>query len=101
YTVPSDITLYAHWLAGATGVEDQLQVEVNFYPNPFGSEVRLAGAEGCTLTVVTAAGTVVHTQKVVGSAETIALGKLPSGVYFFRLKKEGKTKTVRRMKIND
>jgi hypothetical protein len=75
----------------ATGVEDQpLAASVSLYPNPFASEVRLTGAAGCTLTVVTAAGAVVHTQKVAGAAETIALGKLPSGAYFFRLEKDGR-----------
>jgi uncharacterized repeat protein (TIGR02543 family) len=102
--VTSDLTLYAKWTQNSsgnppidpTGVDAQLQATVALYPNPFSSEVHLTGAAGCTLTVVTAAGAVVHTQKITGAAETIALRHLPSGVYFFTLEKEGR-KAVKRM----
>jgi uncharacterized repeat protein (TIGR02543 family) len=101
YSATSGVKLYARWTSGsgATGVDAQLQATVALYPNPFTSEVHLTGAAGCTLTVVTAAGIAVHTQKVVSAAETIVLGSLPSGVYFFRLEKDGK-KAVKIM-IND
>jgi uncharacterized repeat protein (TIGR02543 family) len=103
YTGASSFTLYAKWTQNSvnppTGVDAQLQSTVAVYPTPFTSEVHLTGAAGCTLTVVTSTGAVVHTQRVTGAAETIALGKLPSGVYFFRLEKDGK-KTIKIM-IND
>jgi uncharacterized repeat protein (TIGR02543 family) len=86
------LTLYAKWTSGgATIVVDaQLQASVSVYPNPFSMEVRLEGAEGCTLRVVTSAGAVVHTRKVVSANETIVLGNLPAGAYFFQLEKDGK-----------
>jgi uncharacterized repeat protein (TIGR02543 family) len=97
YNTAGAMTLHAQWTA-PTGVEDQLQVAVTLYPNPFVAEVRLTGAEGCTLTVFTAEGASIHTQKMSGAEETIALENLPSGLYFFRLEKNGKTRTVKAYK---
>ncbi|MDR1341685.1 MAG: glycosyl hydrolase 115 family protein [Prevotellaceae bacterium] len=95
------VTLYAKWTPEApAGVEGRLQVEAKFYPSPFGTSVHLMGAEGCTLTVFTAAGVAVHTQKIIGAEETIALEKLPAGLYFFRLEKNGKTQTTKIIKNN-
>jgi uncharacterized repeat protein (TIGR02543 family) len=82
----------------ATGVGETLQITTNLYPNPFAGTLHLTGAEGCTLQVITAGGAVVHTQKVVNPDETISLEKLPAGVYFFRLEKDGKAKTVKGVK---
>jgi uncharacterized repeat protein (TIGR02543 family) len=94
-TITQDTTLYAKWTKDATGVKAQLQLNVTLYPNPFASSVRLAGAAGCTLTVITAAGAPVHTQKVSSADETIRLEHLPAGLYLFRLEKDGKTYTVK------
>jgi uncharacterized repeat protein (TIGR02543 family) len=99
YSALGNTTLYAKWTAaGATGVAEALQVNVSLYPNPFGDVLRLTGAEGCTLTVVSAAGAPVHTQQVASADEAIHLGHLPSGIYFLRIEKDGKTKTVKAMK---
>jgi hypothetical protein len=84
---------------GATGVSGELQVSVALYPNPFAGELRLTGAAGCTLTVVAATGAPVHTQKVAGADENIQLGRLPAGVYFLRIEKEGKVKTLKAVKL--
>jgi uncharacterized repeat protein (TIGR02543 family) len=93
YSDTSSLTLYAKWTEreGLTGVSAQLQATVALYPNPFTSEVHLTGAAGCMLTVFTATGTMVHTQKVTSAQETISLEKLSAGVYFFRLEKDGKS----------
>jgi hypothetical protein len=77
---------------------ETLPIAVTLYPNPFAGTLHLTGAEGCTLQVFTASGTVVHTQKVTHPDETISLEKLPSGVYFFHLEKGGKAKTVKAVK---
>jgi uncharacterized repeat protein (TIGR02543 family) len=95
YSATSNATLYASWIKTETGVENQLQVNVNLYPNPFEVEVHLTGAEGCALTVITAAGAAVHSQRVTSADEAIALKNLPAGLYFFRLEKDGKTCTVK------
>jgi hypothetical protein len=80
---------------GATGYADTLNVEVKLYPNPFAGKVHLTGAEGCTLQVLTAAGVTVLTQKMANTDESISMSRQPAGLYFFRLEKDGKTKTVK------
>jgi uncharacterized repeat protein (TIGR02543 family) len=96
--ITGNLTLKAHWTEKSTGVADQLQVDVKLYPNPFISELHLTGAEGCVLRVISVAGAVLHTQKVLSPDETISLERLPAGLYFFRLEKDGKTKTVKAAK---
>jgi hypothetical protein len=83
---------------GATGVEDALLAEVSLYPNPFAGELRLAGAEGCTLTIATTGGALVHSQKVRSTTVAIRLEHLPAGIYFIRLEKNGKVKTLKAVK---
>jgi hypothetical protein len=77
-----------------TGHALSLQV----YPNPFAGTLHLTGAEGCVLQVITVNGAVVHTQKVTHPDEIISLENLPAGLYFFRLEKDGKAKTVKVVK---
>jgi hypothetical protein len=69
------------------------------YPNPFAGSLHLTGAEGCTLRVFTSGGAVVHVQKPTGADETVHLERLPAGLYFFRLEKDGKVKTLKAVKI--
>ncbi|MDR2814273.1 MAG: cadherin-like beta sandwich domain-containing protein, partial [Prevotellaceae bacterium] len=85
-------------LSLSTSVEGELQAEVSLYPNPFAGALHLTGAVGCTLTVVSTGGAAVHTQKVTSATETIRLKNLPSGIYFLRLEKDGKVKTVKAVK---
>ncbi|MDR0688024.1 MAG: leucine-rich repeat protein, partial [Prevotellaceae bacterium] len=103
FSASSNLTLYAKWTANSngedpTGVAGALQVSATCYPNPFTGALHLTGAEGCTLTVLTAAGAPVHTQKLKSASETILLERLPSGMYFLRLEKDGKTKTLKAVK---
>jgi len=83
----------------ATGVESDFVPDLNIYPNPFNGVVRLAGAEGCVLQVITVSGVVVHTQMITNSDETIRLEYLPAGIYFFFVEKDGKAKAVKIMKF--
>ena len=76
-----------------TSAEEIFFSDLNIYPNPFTGEVRIVGAEGCTLQVFVAAGLLVHTQMLTNSDETINFENLPSGVYFFRIEKDGKSQT--------
>ncbi|MDR0712837.1 MAG: InlB B-repeat-containing protein, partial [Bacteroidales bacterium] len=98
YSMTGDVILYAQWTEGVTGVEDRLKTEVFAFPNPFAGALHLTGAEGCTLTVFTPAGAIVHTQKITGANETLSLEQLPAGLYLFRLEKDGKTKTLKMVK---
>jgi len=81
-----------------TGAEGTLAPYLNIYPNPFTGAVRLTGAEGCTLQVITAFGALVHTQMIISPDETVKLEHLQAGVYFFRLEKDGKEKTFKVVK---
>jgi len=58
-------------------------------------KVRVAGAEGCMLQVITVTGVLVHTQRIINPDETIRLDHLPAGMYIFRVERNGKMKTVR------
>jgi hypothetical protein len=80
-------------VGAGTGVKNQLAAAVTIYPNPFAEEVHLAGAEGCTLRVINVSGATVHIQKIASTDEIIRLENLPAGMYFFRLEKDGQTKT--------
>jgi len=81
-----------------TDIADVFATNLNIYPNPFRGTVRLVGAEGCVLQVTNPTGTVVYTQKISNSKETLQLEHLPTGMYFFQLKKDGKVKTLKIIK---
>ncbi len=83
----------------ATGIENIFTPDLQIYPNPFVNELYITGAENCTLRVMNIVGTAVHIQKISGANEIIHLEQLPAGVYFFRLEKDGQSKTVKILKI--
>ncbi|MDR2626566.1 MAG: leucine-rich repeat domain-containing protein, partial [Dysgonamonadaceae bacterium] len=82
-------------LPRTTGYSDQLFSGLVIYPNPFFGELHVKGATGCMLRVLNVVGVAVHTQKITTSDEIFQLNNIPAGLYFFRLEKEGKTKTVK------
>ncbi|GHT23461.1 hypothetical protein FACS189430_06760 [Bacteroidia bacterium] len=85
--------------SGTTGVFDvETRFIASIYPNPFIGSLHLKGAEGSALQVITVNGTVVHTQKLTSPDEIISLEQLPAGLYFFRVEKDGKAKTLKAVK---
>ena len=84
--------------ANITGVEDTFAPEPHVYPNPFSCEAHILCADGCTLQVISVTGAVLHARKITDSNETVHLEHLPAGEYFFLLRKDGKTKTVKAVK---
>lgn len=81
-----------------TGIESLPDSKGKLYPNPFSDVVHLSGAAGCTLKIFTESEIAVYTQKITKAEETIKLGNLPAGVYFFRLEKNGKATTQKVIK---
>jgi len=81
-----------------TGIEDHFVPNLNIYPNPFEEMLHITGAENCTLRVMDVAGAVAHIQKITSADEIIRLKQLLSGVYFFRVEKDGQAKTIKVMK---
>ena len=89
----------------ATSIEQNFISDLKIYPNPFTSVVRITGlAEetrlATSLQIINASGVVVHSQKIDNDEEIIVLENLPDGLYLFRFEKDGKTKTVRVVKIH-
>ena len=93
-------------LSGApttTDAEELFAIRLNVYPNPFADVVRIAGmvvetGRAASLQVINAAGVIVHAQTITNPDETIRLGHLPAGVYFFRVEMKGKTIMVKTVK---
>ena len=83
----------------STGHSELILPELQFYPNPFTGSTRLQGAEGCTLTVFAENGITVHRQQLTSSDELLHLTHLLPGHYFFQLEKDGKSKTVKALKL--
>jgi len=76
------------------GIDDILFANLQVHPNPFTHQVMVSGAANSTLEVVNVLGAVVYTHTITSDRETIELNQLSSGVYFFRVTKEGQSKTL-------
>ena len=86
--------------ATPTGTANISANELKVYPNPFIDEVHITGTYGkTTLRIFNSNGAVVHTQRITSPNETLSLGSLPSGMYFFRLENDGKAITVKAIKL--
>jgi len=72
---------------------------LNVYPNPFTVEARIAGAAGCALRVMDAAGATVYAMAITEARQIINMEHLPEGVYFFTLKKLEKRKSSKQPRI--
>ena len=92
-TVAADKTVTVTF-ESITGLGDVMFANLQIFPNPFVSELKITGAENSKLEVINVLGTVVHTQQISSSSETIQLNGLSSGIYFFRLSKDGQSRTM-------
>ena len=84
-----------------TNVEDNQNIGVNIFPNPFTGDIRVVMTETfrtASIRIIDAAGAVLHTQTLTNADETLNLGHLPAGVYLFLMEIDGKSKTVRVVK---
>ena len=78
----------------SVGVGSIFGANFSIFPNPFTNVLHITGAENSTLQVTNVLGAVVYTRQITGADESINLGELSAGVYFFRLERDGQTKTV-------
>ena len=74
-----------------TGLRGPALQNISLYPNPFDKELVIVHAEDCWLQVFNLEGVQVFTQQLTQTRETVRFDKLPSGIYFFRLEKDGGT----------
>ena len=74
--------------------------DLKVYPNPFSGTLHLTGANGGTLRIIAEDGAVVHTKKLTSAEETLQLGHLRVGVYFFHVDDGKQTKVVKGVKTN-
>lgn len=81
-----------------TGAANQLAAAITLFPNPFADRLHISGAEGCALQVVNGAGATVYSRLLTSSSEAILLEMLPAGLYFIRLEKDGKSRTLQAVK---
>ena len=92
-----DVTVTAK-IGEITGVASTFIQNLKVYPNPFTDMLHIAGADGCTLRVIDAAGATVHIHQIVNPDEAIRMEYLPAGVYFFRVEKNGMMHTIKTIK---
>ena len=109
----SDTKTLSIIISPSVGNENVSANELKVYPNPFTDEVRITGADGfeqantpitnrreraTTLRIINSFGVVVHTQQITSSNETLHLGSLTAGMYFFQLENDGKVVTLKVVK---
>jgi hypothetical protein len=80
------------------GVCNLLFANLQMFPNPFTNVIQIAGAENSFLQVMNVLGAVVYTQQITEANQSIHLGALSSGIYFFRLERDGQVKTMKVVK---
>ena len=81
----------------ATGVGNIFH-SMQIFPNPFTNTLNITGAENSLLQVVNVLGTIVYTRQIISADENVNLSDLPIGIYFFRVEKDGQTKTMKIVK---
>jgi hypothetical protein len=82
----------------SVGRDDVAFANLLIHPNPFVSEVTITGAANSVLEIVNALGAVVHTQPITNATEVIQLEQLSSGIYFFRVSRDGQSRTLQVVK---
>ena len=95
--VTQNMALIAQW-EPAVGLDNITFANLQIHPNPFVSEVTITGAQNSVLEIVNVLGAVVHTQPIRNSSETIQLNQLSSGIYFFRVSRDGQSRTLQVIK---
>jgi uncharacterized repeat protein (TIGR02543 family) len=99
--ITGGLTLTAQWRQNPveqtpTAVAAGALSTVTLYPNPASSLVTITGlAGGDVINLVDASGALLLTRKAAGAAESIAVGNLPSGIYYVQVAKGKASKTFK------
>jgi uncharacterized protein YjdB len=107
-TITEPVTIVARWSAVAncnpdttgsgnnTAVASDVLSAVLLYPNPASDFVTVSGLEGGeAISVIDAGGSLLFTRKTTSDKESIAVGTLPSGIYYVQVAKGKATKTLK------
>jgi hypothetical protein len=84
---------------GISLYDDELTA-VSLYPNPFMDKVYIQGMENSWLQITDMFGRPVYSTWVTKEEVPVSLGMLSQGVYIFTLRKDGKTVTLKGVKVN-
>ena len=96
---------YTLTMGSGTPAEVLFALALKIYPNPFTDAVRIAGVDVekgrmPLLQVINSTGMAAHTQWITQPDKIIRLHHLPTGVYFFRVEKDGQARTLKGVRIN-
>ena len=96
---------YTLTVGSGTSAEVLFAPDLKIYPNPFTDAVHIAGVDIETgrmplLQVINSSGMTIHTQLITKPDEIIRLHHLPAGVYFFRVEKDGRVRTLKGVRVN-
>ena len=109
----SDTKALSIVISPPVGNENVRSNQLKVYPSPFTDEVHITGADryeqtntpitnrrehATTLRIFNSFGVLVRTQQLTSPDETLRLGSLPAGMYFFRFESDGKAVTVKVIK---
>lgn len=75
-----------------TGLKDLNLSGINLYPNPFDKEIVVEGAKDSWLQIFGTNGNRIYTRQLTSEKESVLLN-LSSGIYYFRIEKDGNSKS--------
>jgi hypothetical protein len=75
-----------------TGLKDLNLPGINLYPNPFDKEIVVEGAKDSWLQIFGTNGNRIYTRQLTSEKESVLLN-LSSGIYYFRIEKDGNSKS--------
>jgi uncharacterized repeat protein (TIGR02543 family) len=94
--VTENITLTAQW--STVGIDNLFLSDVEIYPNPYTTYVKIRNAEGADLKIINIKEETVRIIKNLSDLQEISMENFAAGVYMFQITKDGKVRTVKTVK---